>query len=116
MERTFMQLILAWLPYYIFGWVGISFHIVAKLEKGVSPKTWIKNNQRDFWLSVLCYHVIVFLWYDTTMFEFFGMLKNAPTGLTFIAGYAGNSLIGNLLGQFDRRIDDWKTKKINGTT
>ena len=109
-----MELLIKLLPYYFMGYAGSALHFLLKLPKGITFKQWRSDNLRDVIIAILCYHVILFLWYDTTMFEFFGMIKGVFTGMTVLAGYAGNSLIVNLLGKFDNKIETWKNQK-NGT-
>jgi hypothetical protein len=99
----FVSILLKWLPYYIFGYVGIFMYIVSSLGVGDTIPSWVKSHNKDFWMSLLSYNAIIFLWYDMG-FEFFGLLKGIPTGTTFFVGWFGNSLLNKAVKQYGDRI------------
>lgn len=97
-------------PHYIAGYLGVVLHIMSKLDKGQNILAWLKANVKETITSFICYNILVYLWY-TSGIEFFGMLKAQLSGLTIILGYAGNSLMANLLDSYQKRF----SKAVDGS-
>jgi hypothetical protein len=94
-----METILAWLPYFILGLVGILYHIWSKPASGPLLEQ-LKN--KNTVLSVLAYCVLVFLWYDGTL-EIISV-EAAPSGLAFVLGYFSQSILGHVIKQVGDKL------------
>jgi hypothetical protein len=97
------NLFLTWLPYFLLGLVGILFHIWTKPTPDVTFWNYVKSHKADVLFAVLSYFVLLFFWIDSGI-EFFGMVKNVPSGLTFMLGYFSQSVLGHLIKQFQNKL------------
>ena len=94
-----------WSLYYIFGYVGIILHIYFRAPKTMTIWEYIKATGRDLVVSVICYNVAIFVWWDTGL-EIMGYIKNVPNGQTFIIAYFGQSIIMGILKKAGKKVED----------